>query len=294
MIEFLEASNYLLILPLIIMVYLSYRHIKTIINKVRINAKLKEDGFTHIFSGKGENFIAFNLETNHFQFGNYYKQEVNLLHASEITDYEWKRTIKGAQKVTNKFLFNISHLEHYMHEVFYQDAERLAEKDWSRIKSVFQNFNSYVNDYAEQSNLPKEQYDFFISHASEDKDSVVRPLVNALHQKGVTVWYDEFSLKVGDSLRETIDLGLKNSKYGIVVLSESFFLKKWPEYELNSLHNKSMNGKNAILPVWHQVDQSIVSKYSLSLGEKMALSTDKNTPDMLAEKFAKLINQQLQ
>jgi len=59
------------------------------------------------------------------------------------------------------------------------------------------------------------EYDVFICHASEDKDSFVRPLANEFHRRGVNVWYDEFSLKVGDSLRRSIDQGLTESCYGI-------------------------------------------------------------------------------
>lgn len=69
------------------------------------------------------------------------------------------------------------------------------------------------------------EYDVFISHASEDKDSVVRPLALALKEKGVNVWYDEFELKIGDSLRRKIDQGLSKSKFGIVVISRSFIKK---------------------------------------------------------------------
>ena len=65
----------------------------------------------------------------------------------------------------------------------------------------------------------------FISHASEDKDSVVRPLALALKNKGINVWYDEFELKIGDSLRRKIDQGLSKSKFGIVVISRSFIKK---------------------------------------------------------------------
>lgn len=56
------------------------------------------------------------------------------------------------------------------------------------------------------------QHDVFISHASEDKDTVVRALANALIDQGLDVWYDEFELRIGDSLRRKIDLGLANSK----------------------------------------------------------------------------------
>jgi hypothetical protein len=51
----------------------------------------------------------------------------------------------------------------------------------------------------------KLQWDLFISHASEDKEDFVKPLATLLHDIGVNVWYDEFSLKLGDSLSRSID-----------------------------------------------------------------------------------------
>lgn len=69
------------------------------------------------------------------------------------------------------------------------------------------------------------KWDVFISHASEDKDSIVKPLAECLTKNGVKVWYDEFELKIGDSLSKSIDRGLTASNYGLVVLSESFFEK---------------------------------------------------------------------
>ncbi|MBA7526390.1 hypothetical protein ES705_18552 [subsurface metagenome] len=70
------------------------------------------------------------------------------------------------------------------------------------------------------------RYDVFISHASEDKDEIVRPLAYALQAEGLSVWYDEFEMKIGDSLRRKIDKGLANSRFGIVVLSKSFIKKR--------------------------------------------------------------------
>ena len=75
------------------------------------------------------------------------------------------------------------------------------------------------------SDSPSREYDVFISHATEDKDSVVRPLAHALRDGGLSVWYDEFELRIGDSLRRKIDTGLAKSRFGVVVLSRSFFGK---------------------------------------------------------------------
>jgi hypothetical protein len=116
-------------------------------------------------------------------------------------------------------------------------------------------------------------YDVFISHASEDKDDFVRPLAEELVKIGVKVWYDEFSLKWGDSLRSSIDKGLANSKFGVIVISTSFITKKWPEYEVNGLVAKEINGENKILPIWHKVTKTDVMKYSPSLADKLAMNS---------------------
>lgn len=92
-------------------------------------------------------------------------------------------------------------------------------------------------------------YDVFISHASDDKDIVVRPLALALQSKGLVVWYDEFELRIGDSLRRKIDRGLANSRFGVVVLSDAFFGKGWPEYELDGLVTKGVADEQVLLPI---------------------------------------------
>src|SRR5581483_10381654 len=97
------------------------------------------------------------------------------------------------------------------------------------------------------------RYDAFISHAGEDKDALVRPLAIALSEQNVSVWYDEFELRVGDGLRRSIDRGLRQSAYGIVVLSKHFFGKQWPEWELDGIVQLHNAGQRRLLPVWHGV-----------------------------------------
>jgi hypothetical protein len=80
-----------------------------------------------------------------------------------------------------------------------------------------------------ESDEPSEEigYDAFISHATEDKEDIVRPLAQLLKDYGFRIWFDEFELEIGDSLRESIDKGLVNSRYGIVILSPKFLNKNW-------------------------------------------------------------------
>jgi hypothetical protein len=118
------------------------------------------------------------------------------------------------------------------------------------------------------------EYDFFISHATEDKDDVARPLAEHLDRAGYGVWYDEFSLRLGDSLRESIDKGLRASQHGILVLSPYFFAKPWPRAELDGLTTLFTSGKvKKLLPVWHEVGRSEVEEFSPSLAGKVGVPT---------------------
>lgn len=133
------------------------------------------------------------------------------------------------------------------------------------------------------------EYDVFISHASEDKDEVVRPLANALKSGGLKVWYDEFELKIGDSLRRKIDKGLAKSRFGVVVLSKSFFQKGWTNYELDGIVTRAVTGEQVILPIWHNITKSEVIDYSPSLADKLARNTATHTVDEIAEEIIEVI-----
>jgi TIR domain-containing protein len=133
-------------------------------------------------------------------------------------------------------------------------------------------------------------YDAFISHAAEDKESLVKPLAKHLSRMGYRVWYDEFELTVGDSLRQSIDRGLATSRYGVVILSPAFFAKKWPQYELNGLTAREIDGQKVVLPIWHGVSKSDVTQYSPSLADKVALSTEKLTVRKIAQQLAQVFD----
>jgi hypothetical protein len=136
--------------------------------------------------------------------------------------------------------------------------------------------------------IPKE-WDVFISHAHEDKDEIVRPLAQALQQLGLSVWYDEFELKLGDSLRRKIDQGIAHSAFGVVVLSKAFFAKNWAQYELDGLVTRSVGGDQVLLPLWHKITKAEVMGQSPSLADKVARSTTDSTLDEIATEIAEIV-----
>lgn len=106
-----------------------------------------------------------------------------------------------------------------------------------------------------------ERWDAFISHASEDKQDFVRALADKLTDMGVTVWYDEFTLEVGDSLSGSIDNGLSKSEYGIVVLSKKFFEKGWTKKELHTLETKAVNLDKSIVLLAKKIKGIKIEQY---------------------------------
>lgn len=152
----------------------------------------------------------------------------------------------------------------------------LTPSNRSSFVSMFLNRGYFLSirdrEYARKRS-ESEKPQAFISHDSRDKDSFVRELAQELAKNFCTVWYDEYSLKVGDSLRDSIERGLKETKKCIVVLSQHFLSNKgWGRAEYDSVFTREILGReNVILPVWLNVDSRAVYEYSPRLADKVGL-----------------------
>jgi hypothetical protein len=142
-------------------------------------------------------------------------------------------------------------------------------------------------DVMREENEAMNHRDFFISHASEDKDAIARPLAHALIAAGFTVWFDEYEIRIGDSIRKKIDEGLVRSTFGIVILSTSFFATKklWTQREVDGLTaREDADGKSRILPIWHRITQAEVASVSPTLaGLRALLAEGKSVEEMVGE-----------
>lgn len=181
-----------------------------------------------------------------------------------------------------------------------RERERINREQEAFQGKMLHEINSHRNILAQLKIETKEviqppdfiskKYDFFISHATEDKEDIVRPLALKLQEKGKEVWLDELIMIVGDSLRRKIDEGLKNSRFGIVVLSTNFFKKNWTQHELDGLVAREMNGIKVILPIWHKVTKDEVLNYSPSMADKLALNSSIQSLDEIVEELLKVLS----
>lgn len=124
------------------------------------------------------------------------------------------------------------------------------------------------------------RWDVFVSYASEDLETVARPLSTLLGELGLRVWFDKFELCVGDSLRQRIDEGLAQSRFGVVILSKAFFARHWPQKELNGLYQREVEGQKVLLPVWHGVSVEYVRRQSPTLADTVGVSTEQGIPEV--------------
>lgn len=134
-----------------------------------------------------------------------------------------------------------------------------------------------------------EEFDVFLSHAAEDKESFCDEFSDILQEKhGLKVWYDSISIKWGDSIRAEIDKGLKKSKFGVVILSRNYIKKYWTNYELEALFQIESNGGKVILPIWHDITKKEIQDFSPTLAGKLAMNTGMMTPEEIAENLNEL------
>lgn len=124
----------------------------------------------------------------------------------------------------------------------------------------------------------------FISHASEDKDEIARPLADELIIQDYEVWYDEYTLELGDSLSQEIEKGLLNCDFGVVILSKNFFRKNWTNRELSGLISKEIGyGDKFILPIWHKITYQEILNHSPTLANKIAVKSEEGIPHIIKE-----------
>lgn len=213
---------------------------------------------------------------------------------SKIADYQKKVASKSAELGKKKQeLLKAQQKEQKKIQDEQLSFQRKLQEDIAIQKSQLEtligmNYSAQNNSGDNDETITNKQYDFFISHASEDKDDIVRDLAEALRNSGFEVWYDEFELKIGDSLRKKIDYGLSNANYGIVIVSPSFVKKNWTEYELNGMVAREMNGHKVILPIWHKISKDEVLKFSPTLADKLALNTSIHTIDDIVQNLKSL------
>jgi hypothetical protein len=153
--------------------------------------------------------------------------------------------------------------------LFVYSESQLTEDDIKRLKEKGRELDLRVQfrstDHAQERSRHENPL-AFISHDSRDK-AVAKSIALQLQRQLCPVWYDEFSLRVGANLRDSIEGGLKKCKKVVLVLSPNFFSNGgWTKKEFDSVFTREiLEQQQIVLPVWLGVTKQEVYEYSPSL-----------------------------
>ncbi|MEI9403238.1 toll/interleukin-1 receptor domain-containing protein [Mesorhizobium argentiipisi] len=188
--------------------------------------------------------------------------------------FEWKRNLHVTMRLSNLQEATSDDLRFTGRIFLYSEEpvpDHLKEQIWREGKQQghFIEFRSV--EYMEARNRNEKPL-AFISHDSRDKEEIAQKLALALSSRMCPVWYDEYSLKVGDSLRESIEKGLKQCRKCIFILTPNFLANGgWAKTEYQSIFTRELvEQQKVILPVWAGVTSKDIYQYSPILADRVA------------------------
>ena len=213
----------------------------------------------------------------------------------EMADLERKRAEKEKLLLTEeKKLIKEQESEEKKRQ---KAQQKVADVNERKMKSLTQTVKSVQIEQSKMRQIypllkvsSEEAYDVFISYASEDKVPFVDSLVEVLLQRGVKVWYDRKILTWGRSIRQNIDLGLRQSKFAIIVLSEFYIQKYWTQKEFNALFSLGSQLGEFLLPIWHNITPERAKEFSPMLSDAIALISSNYTIEEIADMFVEKLN----
>jgi len=132
-------------------------------------------------------------------------------------------------------------------------------------------------------------FDVFLSYSTADSKDFARELAQALKSRGISVWFDQEQIRVGDSTIAKIGEGVNASRYALVILSPRFLDSAWPALELKALLRREAEDQRRMLPVWHGVSHDDVMRHSPSLATKLALRSENETVEEIAVDVARIV-----
>ncbi|MDO6601999.1 toll/interleukin-1 receptor domain-containing protein [Arenibacter palladensis] len=192
---------------------------------------------------------------------------------------EYKRNASGLESIGG-FLEDLhigKHTSVYSNRIYFYTESSIGEADLEVLNSIAEDNNLYITIRSQtyvKNKMKLERPVAFISHDSRDKDLIARPLAQGLSSRLCSVWYDEYSLSIGDSLRESIEKGIKEVNKCVIIITKNFLSNPgWGKKEFNSIFTREMIfNERIVLPIWYDVTKQQVYEYSPSLADTFAMT----------------------
>jgi hypothetical protein len=170
---------------------------------------------------------------------------------------------------------------------FITDDLQTTRDDFLVALASTKNVVAIIDDEEWKRRLNMRKPDAFIAHDSRDKTDLARPLAIALSKMGLIVWYDEFSLKPGDRLSESIDRGLTECRHAVLLVSKNLLENTtWANTEMSALLTRAIGEANSLIPIWAGVDATTVASRSARLADIVAINHSGNVEELASRIYA--------
>ncbi|MEQ9316455.1 MAG: COR domain-containing protein, partial [Henriciella sp.] len=87
-------------------------------------------------------------------------------------------------------------------------------------------------------------WDVFVSYSNRDTETVQK-VVRDIRDRGLTVWWDSDEIKIGDSIMQTIESGLRKIRFLLPCISRHQVESGWCRVEYTSVFNRVVRGTSA-------------------------------------------------
>jgi hypothetical protein len=170
---------------------------------------------------------------------------------------------------------------------FFTDELQAPREEYREVLRSAKEVIAIVDNEEWKRRLDMRKPDAFIAHDSRDKVDFARPLAVALSKFGLIVWYDEFSLKPGDRLSESIDRGLTECRHAVLLVSKNLLENTtWANTEMSALLTRAIAEANSLIPIWLNVDAATVAARSARLADIVAITHSGDIEELASRIYA--------
>jgi hypothetical protein len=170
---------------------------------------------------------------------------------------------------------------------FFTDELQAPREEFRQVLKSAKDVVSIIDNEEWKRRLDMRKPDTFIAHDSRDKIDFARPLAVALSKLGLIVWYDEFSLKPGDRLSESIDKGLTECRHAVLLVSAHLLENTtWAKTEMSALLTRAIAEANSLIPIWLNVDAKTVAARSARLADIVAIKHSGDVEELASRIYA--------
>ena len=173
-------------------------------------------------------------------------------------------------------------------------SNRSVKPRWSRPgSSVFytpsevQTLTPIRETFENRATVP-DLRDIFLCHAWNDRQGAAKELYGLLVSKGVSVWFSEKDVILGQPLMRAIDKGLANSRIGLVLVTPAFLLRL-PKEGIADKELSALLHRNQLVPIVHNTTYEALRDVSPLLGSRSGLDTAEESMSEIATKLAELV-----